>query len=99
MPDRTLYRDAAAQAVTDDIRAWDLEIIEQPGHIIGKVFISNIAFDVGRTPVTLHFDGDHFPRFGELVDPHTPVVRDRHERPMKQHYRLADAVDFVIHFQ
>ena len=71
MADRTLHRDTAAQAVTDDIRAWDLEIIEQPGHIVGEVFVSNIAFDVGRTPVALHFDRDHFPRFGKFADPVT----------------------------
>ncbi|CAN5366291.1 hypothetical protein BH20ACI2_BH20ACI2_08500 [soil metagenome] len=29
----------------------DLGIIKQPGDIVGEVFISNIAFDVGRTPV------------------------------------------------
>ncbi len=45
------------------MRAWDFEIIEQPGNIVGQVFISNIAVDVGCTPVALHLDGDHYPRF------------------------------------
>jgi hypothetical protein len=74
MADRTLHRDSAAEAVTDDIRPWDLEIIEQLGHIVGKVFERQIAFDVGRTPVTLHFDGDHFPRFGKFAGPIIPVA-------------------------
>ena len=43
MADRTLHRDAAAQAVADDVRAWDLEIIEQRGHIVGEVFGANRA--------------------------------------------------------
>ena len=77
---------------------WDLEIVEQPGHIVGEVFVSNIAFDVGRPPVALHLDGDNFPRFGEFVDPIVPVARDRHERAVQQHHRLAAAVDLVIHF-
>ena len=67
-------RDAAAKAVTDDVRAWDLEVIEHPGHIVGEVFIGKIAFDVGCTPVALHFDGDHFPRFGKFADPIIPVA-------------------------
>ena len=97
MADRTLHRHAAAQAVTDDVRAWDLEIIEQRGHIVGEVFIADIAFDVGRAPVALHFDGDHFPRFGKFADPvrrsvtpwSCPVVCNCHERAVEQHHGLA----------
>jgi len=40
------------------------EMIEQRGHIVGEVFIAEIAFDVGRAPVGLHFDGNDSPRFG-----------------------------------
>ncbi len=35
MADRTLHRAAAAHAVTDAVRAWDFEIIEQRSHIEG----------------------------------------------------------------
>ncbi len=49
--------------------------------------------------MALHIDGDHFPRFGKLVDPIDPVARDRHERPVQQHHRLALAMDLVIHLQ
>ena len=83
MADSTLNCDSAAQAVADDIRARDLEVVEQPGHIVGEILVSYIAFDVGRTPVTLHFDGDHFPRFGKFADPYTPVIRNRHERAVE----------------
>src|SRR5215471_21523307 len=98
MADRTLDSDAAAKAVTDDVRAWDFEVIEQPRHIVGEVFISKIAVDVGGTPVTLHFDGNHFPRFGELADPIIPVARNRHDRAVEQYHRLTAPVDLVIHF-
>ena len=72
MADRTLHRDAAAHAVTDEVRAWDLEIIEHRSHIVGEVFIAEIAIDVGRAPVALHFDGNHFSRFGKFADPVPP---------------------------
>ena len=74
MPDRTLHCRAAAEAVTDDVRTRDLEMIEQRGNIVGKIFSRNIAIDVGRSPVALHFDGNHFPRFGKLVDPIIPAI-------------------------
>ncbi len=64
MADRTLHRDAAAHAVTDEVRAGDLEVIEQRGHIVGEVFKTEIAINVSRAPVALHLDGDHLPRFG-----------------------------------
>ena len=35
MADRAIQRDTAAEAVADDIRAWDLEVVEQRGHIVG----------------------------------------------------------------
>ena len=73
MADRAIHRHAAAQAVADDIRAWDLEVVEQRGHVVGEVVIAEIAFDVGRAPVALHFDGDHFPRLGKFADPLGPV--------------------------
>jgi hypothetical protein len=80
VPDRALDSDTAAQAVTDDVRARNLEVIQQPGNIVCEVFICKIAFDVGRSPVALHFDGDHFSRFGEFPSEISPLVRDRHER-------------------
>ena len=40
MADRAIQSHAAAQAVTDDVRAWDLEIVEQRGHIVGEVFVA-----------------------------------------------------------
>jgi hypothetical protein len=43
-----------AHAVTDQVRARDLEMIEQRGHIVGKVLEAEIALDVGRAPVALH---------------------------------------------
>ena len=74
MADRTLHRGSRSQAVTHDVRARDLEIVEQPGNIVRQVFRGYIAFDVGRTPVALHFDGDHFPCFRKLIDPILPVA-------------------------
>jgi len=40
MANRTLHRIAAAHAVTDEVRAWDFEVIEQRSHIVGEVFDS-----------------------------------------------------------
>ena len=77
----------------------DLQKIEQRGHIVGEVFVAEVAFDVGRAPVALHFDGNHFPRFGEFADPPGPVVRDGHERAVEQHHRVAASVDFVVHLE
>ena len=99
MADRTLHRHASAHAVADEVRSRDLEMIEQRGHVVGEVFVGDIAWDVRRAAVTLHFDGNDFPRFGELADPPGPVVGDGHERAVKQHHRFAAAVDFVVHFE
>ena len=99
MADRTLHRHAAAHAVADEVRLGDLEVIEQRRHIVGKVLAADVAFDVRRAAVALHFDGDHFPRFGKLADPPGPVVGDGHERAVEQHHRFAAAVDFVVHFE
>src|SRR5437660_1440976 len=98
MADRTLHRYGAAHAVADEIRPRDIELPEQRRHIVGEVFVGDVAWDVRRAPVALHFDGNHFPRFGELADPPGPVVGDGHERAVEQHYRFAAAVDFVVHF-
>jgi hypothetical protein len=73
MANRTLQCDAAAHAVPDEIRAWDVEVIEQCSHIVGEVFIAEIAIDVSRAPVALHFDGNHVPRLGKFADPLDPV--------------------------
>ncbi len=40
---------------------------------------------IGRPPMSLHFDGDHLPRFCQLTDKLIPITLDRHKRPMKQH--------------
>src|SRR5512145_1559507 len=98
MTDRTLHRDTAAHAVTDEVSAWDFEVIEQRGHIVGEVFKTEIAINFSRAPVALHLDGDHFPRLGEFADPAGPVVGDGHERAVEQYHRIAAAVDFVVHF-
>jgi hypothetical protein len=74
-------------------------MIEQRRHIVGEVFLADVAFDVRRAPVALHFDGDHLPRLGEFGDPAGPVVGDGHERAVEQHHRIAASVDFVVHFQ
>src|ERR1700758_3375551 len=97
MADRTLHRDPAAQAVTDDVRVWYLQIIEQPGHIVGEIFVSNIAVDVGGTPMALHFHGDYSPRFGKFIDPIIPVARDCHKCSVEEHDRFATSVDLVVH--
>ena len=73
MADRAIQRDTAAEAVAEDIRAWDLQVVEQRGHIVGQVVVREIAARVGRTPVALHFDGDHFPRLGKFGYPLGPV--------------------------
>src|SRR6266508_1071166 len=99
MADRARHRHAAAHAVADEVRFGDLEMIEQRRHIVGEVFLADVAFDVRRAPVALHFDGDHLPRLGEFGDPAGPVVGDGHERAVKQHHRIAASVDFVVHFQ
>jgi len=72
MADRTLHCHGAAHAVTDEVRAWDFEVIEQRRHIVGEIFVGDVACDVRRAPMALHFDGNHFPRFGELADPPGP---------------------------
>src|SRR5205807_1454361 len=95
---RTLHRYGAAHAVADEIRPRDIELLEQRRHIVGEVFVGDVAFAVRRAPVALHFDGNHFPRSGELVDPAGPIVGDGHERAVEQHHRFAAAVDFVVHF-
>jgi len=41
--------------------------------------ITEIAVDVGRASVALHFDGDDFAGFREFTDPLSPIVRNRHE--------------------
>jgi len=71
--DRAIQRDTAAEAVADDIRAWDLEVVEQRGHIVGEVIVGEVTARVSRAAMTLHFDGDHFPRFGKFTDPLGPV--------------------------
>src|SRR5438105_1084701 len=98
MADRTLHRHGAAHAIADEVRPRDLELLEQRRHIVGEVFVGDVAWDVRRASVALHFDGNHFPRFGELADPPGPVVGDGHERAVEQHHRFAAAVDFVVHF-
>ncbi len=72
-------------------------MIEQRRHIVGEVLVGDVACDVRRASVALHFDGNHFPRFGELADPPGPVAGDGHERAVEQYHRFAAAVDFVVH--
>jgi hypothetical protein len=69
--------------------------------LIGEVFIAEITFDVSCAPVTLHFDGNHFPRLGKFADPVDPVevVRNGHVRAVEQHHRIAMSVDFVVHVE
>ena len=99
MTDRTLHCHGAAHAVTDEVRAWDFEVIEQRRHIVGEVFGGDVAWDVRRAPMALQFDGNHFPRFGELADPPSPIVGDGHECAVEQHHGIAASVDFVVHFE
>jgi hypothetical protein len=94
-----LHCDTAAQAVTNEVRAGDFEVIEQRSHIVGDVFVTEFAIDVGGSPVPLHFDGNHFPRLGKFTDPLGPVVCNGHERAVEQHHRIAASVDFVVHFE
>ena len=68
MSDRTLHCRAAAKAITEDVCLGNFEIIEQRGNIVGEVFRTDIALDVGRAPVTLHFNGDHFARLRKFLD-------------------------------
>ena len=95
----TLHRHAAAHAVADEVRLRDLEVIKQRGHIVGKILAADVAFDVRRAAMALHFDGNHFSRFGKLADPAVPVVGDGHKRAVEQHHGFAAAVDFVVHFE
>src|SRR5258708_3502453 len=54
-------RDIPYETLADDVAA----LLEQRRHIVGEVFVGDVAWDVRRAPVALHFDGNHFPRFGE----------------------------------
>lgn len=98
MADRTPHRHASAHAVAEEVRLRDLEVIKQRDHIVGKILAADVAVDVRRAAVALHFDGDRFPRLGQFADPPVPVVGDGHERAVQQHHRLAAAVDLVVHF-
>src|SRR5262245_37958996 len=97
MADRTLHRHGSTHAVADKVRSRDLEVNEQCGYVVGEVFVGDISWDVSRAAVTLHFDGNDLPCFGELADPPGPIVGDGHERAVKQHHRFAAAVDLVVH--
>jgi hypothetical protein len=74
MADRTLHRHGSAHAVADKVRSRGPELIERCGHVVGGVFAGDISWDVRRAAVTLHFDGNHFPCFGEFADPPGPVM-------------------------
>jgi hypothetical protein len=75
MADRALHRDAAAHAVAVEVRAWDFEVVEQRRHIVGEIFIAEIASDVGRATVALQFDGNDFPGLGKFADPPDPLAQ------------------------
>jgi hypothetical protein len=53
MADGDLHRDAAAHAVTEQIGLLDFEVIEHRVTVVGEVFITEIAVDVGRASVAL----------------------------------------------
>jgi len=64
-----------------------------------RIFVTEIAFDAGRARVALHFDRNHFPRFGKFADTPGSIVGNGHERAVEQHHRIASSVDFVVHFE
>ena len=63
MADGDLHRDAAAHAVTEQIGPRNLEVVEHRGNVVGEVCVTEVAVDVGRASVALHFDGDDFAGF------------------------------------
>ena len=99
MADRDLDRDAAAHVVAEEVSPLDLEDIEHSGDVVGQARVAELALDVGRAAVPLHLDGADLARLRELADPRRPVVRDRHERAVEQHERIAAAMDLVLHLE
>jgi hypothetical protein len=69
MADRSLHRHGSAHAVADKVGSRDFEMVEQGRHVVGEVFVGDISCDIRRAALTLHFDGNDFPCFGELADP------------------------------
>jgi len=96
--DRDLERDARADAVAEQIRLWQAEVVEQRDDVLGQQLEPQGPVDVGGVPVRLQFNGDDLPAGGQ---PRRVVLHqaDGHQRAVDQHQRAAGAPRLVIKLQ
>src|SRR5262249_24063033 len=73
-----LHGNASTHAVAQHICLWDLQIVEQGRYVVGEIFITEIAVDIGGATMALHFDCDNLPAFFKPRDRVRPIFYYRH---------------------
>ena len=94
-----LRGDQAAQAEPEQVRALDVEQVQQPGDVISQAVQAQRPAGVGRVTVTLQFDADRLA--GSRQAGQQPPERqvDGGQPAVQQHQRPPGAVDLVVHPQ